>query len=131
MAGEASRGERAGVTVDTGFDRLEDQLRELRRSLAGDATAPTEPVPDGHVVHDDHVTQVAVTQVASEVTSLEPPQAEPQRPAERTPERMPERTVVEVGSGPARRGLGPDLVLLAAGWSALIVLVVRALGQAA
>jgi len=128
-----------------GFAAVEARLLELRRSvgLAGDAA----PV---HV--DITPADVAPADVASEDAALvvEPEDLELEA-AEVLAESDLEVTDPEVAGDPrddvtleepavlrtlersdvrSRRGLGPDLLLLAAGWAGLIVLVVSALGRA-
>jgi len=121
------------------FDELEQQLRDLRRSLgmdaspepsmpvATDAATVTTPAPapapgpapapapgpeddDAHRDDDGLATRT--------IRSEEEPAAVPQARSSVAPIERP------------RRGLGMDLVLLAGAWAGLIGLVVRLLGQA-
>lgn len=106
----------SSVDVDTAFDALEDRLRSLRISLGADLGADVaadvdarpapEPAAPSTSRHDPAVDVLTSGQVVPE--------------ADRT----------ETREVRARRGMGADLVLIAAAWSVLIVLVVRALGQA-
>jgi len=112
MASEALRSATAGVSVDTRFDELEGHLRELRRSLG---------------VHDDAGPAAGP---ASNGASTGAPEGRGEgRGPLRTMERPTSPPPFADRGAPARRGLGPDLVLIAAGWATLIVLVVRVLGQ--
>lgn len=112
----------APVDSDPRFDALEAQLGELRRSLgivggSGDSTAATASSTSAPAFdHGPDPVGVAEAPVSGRgARSVRVDRAEPAHAA---------------ADRPVRGGLGLDLVLLAFGWSALIVLTVRLLLQA-
>ena len=138
MPDRSSDHARVVVTVDTRFDEFEAQLRGLRLSLGSEVGSVPALVPVVPVVP---VALVAPTEPVEPVESGV--SGAPTEPAELSTsihdvfheDRTSDEDVAgslraEVRGRTARRGLGVDLIVLAAGWSALIVLVVRALGQA-
>jgi len=149
MAESGSRAKRPASDVPStprSFEALEEQLRELRRSLGmedGPAQVRSRPVPAAvqapvALVPQPVLDPVLDPELDSEldpVLDAEPvPELEPEPEPE--PELIWEQAQQVSSSGPAtlpaagRRGLGADLFLLAGAWAGLILLVVFVLDRA-
>jgi hypothetical protein len=157
MAESGSRAKRPASDVPStprSFEALEEQLRELRRSLGmedGPAQVRSRPVPAAVQAPVALVPQPVLDPVLDPeldpeldpVLDAEPvPELEPEPEPELEPEPEPEPELIweqaqqVSSSGPAtlpaagRRGLGADLFLLAGAWAGLILLVVFVLDRA-
>jgi hypothetical protein len=135
MPDRSSGHERAIVTVDTMFDELEAQLRELRISLGSDvdsvpARVPAAPPAPAAPAESAESAESMESEAAVERAELSTSIPDVSHESLSFDEDVADSPRAEARGRTARRGLGVDLIVIAAGWSTLIVLVVRALGQA-